>query len=88
MHQGFVGGPQGEGVDNVGVHEDGHLVALSLKAHDLVPQSLVRFLPTIVKVSRVFESYTRALEIFDENLFQVRPALDAPRDDVFELGLR
>lgn len=46
----LVGGPQNKGVDNVGILEVGQLVALPRKAHDVVPQGLIRFLATIVKV--------------------------------------
>lgn len=53
MHQGFVSIPQGEGADNVSIHEVCQLVALSRKVQDVVPQGLVRFLTTIVKVLRV-----------------------------------
>jgi hypothetical protein len=45
----LVGGPQNEGTDNVGILDVSQLVALPRKAHDVVPQGLVRFLPTIVK---------------------------------------
>jgi hypothetical protein len=45
------------------------LVALSRKAHDVVPQGLVRFLPAIIKVPWVSWAYVHALEISNENLF-------------------
>lgn len=53
MHQGFVSFHQGEGADNVSVREVCQLVALSQKVQDVVPQGLVCFLTTIVKVPRV-----------------------------------
>lgn len=59
---------------------------MSRKVADIVPQGLVKFLPTIVKVPWVSWTYVRGQQISDENLFQVRPALDAPKAEVFELG--
>lgn len=83
MHQGFVAGSLGEGV---GIHEVGHPVALSRKASYIVSRGLARLLPTIVKVPWVSRAYVRALEISDENLFQVCTALDAPRAEAIKLG--
>jgi hypothetical protein len=57
MHQGFVGGPRDESVDDVGIHEADQLVALSRKALDVVPQGLILFLPTILKVPWVSWAY-------------------------------
>lgn len=41
LHQGFVGGSLGEGVDNINVLAVGQPVALSQKAWDIVPRGLV-----------------------------------------------
>jgi hypothetical protein len=37
VQEGFVGGPRDESVDNIGVCNVGQLVALLLKASDVVP---------------------------------------------------
>jgi hypothetical protein len=51
---------------------------------DVIPQSFVRFLPTILEVPRVSWVYVRVLEIPSENFLVVSLVLDAPGSKVFE----
>ena len=75
-------------MDNFHVADVGQLGALLGEALDEVSERLVRPLVTTLEVLGVPGAHVRALEIPDEDLYQVTPVVDLQGREVFEPGSR
>ena len=75
-------------MDNFRVADTGQLGALLGEASDEVSERLVQPLAITLEVPGVPGVHVRALEIPDEDLYQVTPVVDLQGREVFEPGSR
>ena len=68
--------PAEERTDDVGVDDARQRVALLGEAPDVVTQGLAGLLLAVLEVPRVAGVHVRALEVADEDLTEVCPAVD------------
>ena len=84
----MAGGVGEERLDDFRVADAGQLGALLGEASDEVSERLVQLLATTLEVLGVLGAHVCALEIPDEDLYQVAPVVDLQGREVFESGSR
>ena len=84
----MAGDAEEERLDNFRVADAGQLGALLGEASDEVSERLIWLLATTLEVPGVPGAHVCALEIPDEDLYQVAPVVDLQGREVFEPGSR
>ena len=84
VNQGLTGGPRQESSYDVGVGDVGQLVALLGEAPDVPMEGFISLLAAVLEVPWVPRVLVCALEVFHEDLLQVRPTLDSVGWKVFQ----
>ena len=77
---------EGEGRDNLGVGGAGKLIALLGKAADVVAKAFALLLLAVAEVPGISGANVSALEIADEDVTEVGPAVDPPMGEVLQSG--
>jgi hypothetical protein len=76
VNKGLAGGPRDEHIDDVCIDDVRERIALLGELADVVPQGLARLLFAALEVLGVSGAHVRPLEIPNEDLFELRPAMD------------